>query len=119
MAEMIMSDAARRRADLIELLQLVHLRSEAASVMVEVHGWKVVGGLAGCHRRRASQDAAVKERGMWGVGSKGGMCQGCDRAGMQGSRDALVMPGWSRGERVLQCMDEAEDSHFCYVLTPF
>ena len=34
--------------------------------MVEVYGWKVGGGLADCHRRRASQDAAVKERGVWG-----------------------------------------------------
>ena len=40
MAEMTMPDAARRRADLIELLQPVHLGSEAASVLVEVHGWK-------------------------------------------------------------------------------
>ena len=32
-----MPDAARRRADLIELLQPVHLGSEAAAVMVEVH----------------------------------------------------------------------------------
>ena len=28
------------------------------------------------------------------------------------------MPGWGRGGRVLQCMDEAEGSHFCYVFDP-
>ena len=44
MAEMTMPDAARRRADLIELLQPVHLGSEAAAVMVEVHGWNLEGG---------------------------------------------------------------------------
>ena len=60
MIKMMMPDAARRRAALIELLQRVHLGSEAASVLVEVHGWKVVGSLAGCHRRCASPDAAVK-----------------------------------------------------------
>ena len=35
-----------------------------------------------------------------------------------GSREALVMPGWGRGGRVLQCMDEAEGSHFSYVFDP-
>ena len=62
MAEMTMPDAARRRADLIELLQPVHLGSEATAVMVEVYGWKVVGGLAGCHRRR-SKSALCGVRG--------------------------------------------------------
>jgi hypothetical protein len=38
MTKMMMPDAARRRAALIELLQRVHLGSEAASVLVEVHG---------------------------------------------------------------------------------
>ena len=50
--EMMMPDAARRRAALIELLQRVHLGSEAASVLVEVHGWNVVGSLAGCENTR-------------------------------------------------------------------
>jgi hypothetical protein len=84
--------------------------------MVEVHGWKVVGGLADCHRQRASQDAAVKERGVWGQRA------GCGEAvtGLWGARVAGGFGfAWvGRGGRVLQCMDEAEGSHFCYVFDP-
>ena len=97
MAEMTMPDAARRRADLIELLQPVHLGSEAAAVMVEVHGWKVVGGLADCHRRRASQDAAVKERGVWG--QRAGCGEAVTGLGRQGRGRLWICLGGPRRAR--------------------
>ena len=41
-----MPAAARRRAASIDILQRLHLVSAAASILVAVDGWKVVGGLA-------------------------------------------------------------------------
>ena len=66
MEEVTVPDAARRRAAFIAILQRLHLGSAAASILVAVDSWKVVSGLAGCHRLCADQDAAVKEHGIWG-----------------------------------------------------
>ena len=66
MTEVTVPTAARRRAAFIEILWRLHLGSAEASILVAVDGWKVVSGLAGCHRRCADQDAAVKEHGIWG-----------------------------------------------------
>ena len=59
MAELTVPAAALQRAALIELGQRVHLGSDAASIIVEGDGWKVAGGLAGCHQRRGSADAVA------------------------------------------------------------
>ena len=64
-----------------------------------MHGWKVGGGLADCHRRRASQDAAVKERGVWG-----------QRAGCGEAVAGLGRQG--RG-RLWLCLGGAVEGAFC------
>ena len=64
-----------------------------------MHGWKVGGGLADCHRRRASQDAAVNERGVWG-----------QRAGCGEAVAGLGRQG--RG-RLWLCLGGAVEGAFC------
>ena len=56
MTEMMMPDAARRRAAFIELLQRHLLGSEAASVLVAVDGEKLVDGQAVLALQRADPD---------------------------------------------------------------
>ena len=68
--------------------------------MPEVHCCEgVVGSLAGCHRRRASPDAAVRQRGMWGKGV------GCGEA-------VTGLDRQCRG-RLWVCLGGAADGAFC------
>ena len=59
----------------------------------------MVGSLAGCHRRRASPDAAVKQRGMWGKGA------GC-------GEDVTGLDRQGRG-RLSVCLGGAAEGAFC------